>query len=101
MEAITKTLIEIGLWIKWSEEKHNGLTRIIYKHVHGEEYAVNVIKAKGSTSERFTDASEAQEYAKKEVRRAYAARNRRERDQVYKDCGLKKVKGSLGGTYWE
>lgn len=27
--------------------------------------------------------------------------NRRERDQVYRDMGLVKVKGGYGGTYWE
>lgn len=26
---------------------------------------------------------------------------RRERDQAMRDLGLKRVKGSLGGTYWE
>ena len=26
---------------------------------------------------------------------------RRERDQVMRDCGLVKVRGALGGTYWE
>ena len=26
---------------------------------------------------------------------------RRERDQVKRDCGLVKVRGNLGGTYWE
>jgi len=32
-----------------------------------------------------------------------AARNkaRRERDQVMRDCGLVKVRGAMGGTYWE
>lgn len=26
---------------------------------------------------------------------------RRERDQAMRDCGLVKVRGALGGTYWE
>lgn len=26
---------------------------------------------------------------------------RRERDQAYRDCGMVKVRGALGGTYWE
>ena len=26
---------------------------------------------------------------------------RREREQVLRDCGLVKVKGQLGGVYWE
>ena len=28
-------------------------------------------------------------------------RQRRERDQVYRDCGLRRVRGALGGVYWE
>lgn len=28
-------------------------------------------------------------------------RNRRMRDQVRRDCGLVKVRGALGGIYWE
>ena len=27
--------------------------------------------------------------------------NRRERDQVMRDLGLKRVRGALGGVYWE
>ena len=27
--------------------------------------------------------------------------NRRGRDEAYRSCGLVKVRGSLGGTYWE
>ena len=27
--------------------------------------------------------------------------NRRERDQVMRDMGLKRVRGALGGVYWE
>lgn len=27
--------------------------------------------------------------------------NRKAREQVMRDCGLIKVKGALGGTYWE
>lgn len=32
---------------------------------------------------------------------ARAARRRRERDQVYKGLGMQKVKGAMGGTYYE
>ena len=32
-------------------------------------------------------------------KRAYA--NHKEVEQVYRDCGLTKVKGALGGIYWE
>jgi hypothetical protein len=37
----------------------------------------------------------------KDVKAAKAARNRREKDELMRDLGLKKVKGALGGTYWE
>lgn len=36
------------------------------------------------------------EKAKRAARKA-----RRERDQVMCDCGLVKVRGAMGGTYWE
>ena len=32
---------------------------------------------------------------------AITNRNKAERDQVYRDCGLVRVTGSLGGKYWE
>lgn len=28
-------------------------------------------------------------------------RSRRERNQAYRDCGLVRVRGALGGVYWE
>ena len=34
-------------------------------------------------------------------RRQKARQARRLREQVYTDMGLTKVKGALGGTYWE
>jgi len=38
-----------------------------------------------------------------EIRQGYqkAHEQRKAKEQAYKDCGLVKVKGSLGGTYWE
>jgi hypothetical protein len=41
-----------------------------------------------------------------EAKKAEAARQRRnarrrERDQAMRDLGLRKVRGNLGGTYWE
>ena len=36
-----------------------------------------------------------------EVRRLRANKNRRERDQAMRDLGMVKVRGALGGTYWE
>ena len=35
------------------------------------------------------------------AKRAAANRRRRELDQVMRDLGLVKVRGALGGTYWE
>ncbi len=35
------------------------------------------------------------------ARRAKARASRKARDQVMRDCGLVKVRGALGGTYWE
>lgn len=39
--------------------------------------------------------------AKAEWPRIKRNRDRRERDQVMRDMGLTKVKGALGGVYWE
>lgn len=38
---------------------------------------------------------------KVEAQRKKANRQRRERAQVMRDLGLVKVRGALGGTYWE
>lgn len=35
------------------------------------------------------------------LRRERINRNRRERDSCLRDLGLVKVRGALGGTYWE
>lgn len=37
----------------------------------------------------------------KELTKANRRKLRRMRDQVMRDCGLVKVRGALGGTYWE
>lgn len=37
----------------------------------------------------------------KRAAKARARQRRRERDQAMKDCGLVKVRGAMGGTYWE
>ena len=34
-------------------------------------------------------------------KRARRRKQRRERDAVMRDCGLVKVRGALGGIYWE
>lgn len=33
--------------------------------------------------------------------RVRAAANRKAREDVYRSCGLTKVRGNLGGVYWE
>ena len=38
---------------------------------------------------------------KKAIKAAGTANRRAEYAQVMRDCGLTKVKGALGGTYWE
>jgi len=40
-------------------------------------------------------------FRKAESKQERANRLRRERDQIRRDCGLVRVKGALGGTYWE
>lgn len=37
--------------------------------------------------------------ARLKTRKALKARH--DRDEAYKSCGLVKVRGALGGTYWE
>lgn len=43
----------------------------------------------------------AQKAAEEQIKRDERNKRRRERDQSMRDLGLKKVKGALGGTYWE
>ena len=38
---------------------------------------------------------------KAELKRRRANAHRRANDQAMRDCGLVKVRGELGGTYWE
>jgi hypothetical protein len=40
-------------------------------------------------------------HAKAVAARKRAKARRRERDQVLRDLGLVKVRGAMGGTYWE
>jgi len=35
------------------------------------------------------------------LKTARASASRKAREQAYKDCGLVKIKGALGGAYWE
>ncbi len=39
--------------------------------------------------------------AASKAKRAKANKARRERESVLRDCGLVKVRGAMGGTYWE
>lgn len=41
------------------------------------------------------------EDCKRYVRNAKARSARKARESAYKSCGLIKVRGALGGTYWE
>lgn len=47
------------------------------------------------------ESAEAQKGSRLAATRARAKQRRRERDQVMRDVGLVKVRGALGGTYWE
>ena len=38
---------------------------------------------------------------KKKIKKAAARERRRANDEVMRSLGLKKVRGALGGTYWE
>lgn len=41
------------------------------------------------------------EVAASKAKRAKANARRREREAILRSCGLVKVRGALGGTYWE
>jgi hypothetical protein len=38
---------------------------------------------------------------KAEAKKAKARAARRARDEAYRSCGMVKVRGAMGGTYWE
>lgn len=66
---------------------------------HGE---VSAIAAKGGQVGLAHDhAYAAAQYAHRYLRLTQARENRKAREQAYRSCGLVKVKGTLGGTYWE
>ena len=52
-------------------------------------------------SDTFENAEKIKALAIKGLQKDKANRLRRERAQAYKDLGLVKVKGALGGTYYE
>jgi len=51
--------------------------------------------------ENLCNICEEAEGDKLKLRRQRAKMARRSYDQAMRDCGLTKVKGSMGGTYWE
>jgi hypothetical protein len=51
-----------------------------------------------SSTGRFNTKEEAEKELAKRVKRNNA---RKARDEAYKSCGMVKVRGALGGTYWE
>lgn len=60
------------------------------------KFTMNGRRSKAS----YATEAEARE-ALADFKRRRANRARRERDQVMRDCGLVKVRGAKGGTYWE
>ena len=54
-----------------------------------------------STKDGENTCSQCTELEGTSVKRVSRKRAKKERESVYKLLGLKKVKGSLGGTYWE
>ena len=52
-------------------------------------------------SGRKTSFFDTVEEAKADLKRRQRNARRRERDQIRSDLGLKRVRGALGGIYWE
>jgi hypothetical protein len=74
--------------------------------INGKRYEVNrltsfVQKVAPGGYLQNVSAEESAEVLRLFVQRAKANRARKVRDQAYRDCGMVKVRGSLGGTYWE
>lgn len=55
----------------------------------------------GTTLDVCCDCWNASVYARRAERREARNKARRERNQAMRDLGLKRVRGALGGTYWE
>lgn len=60
------------------------------------QYTLNESGLLQTQSERDTQAD-----AKRKARNARARANRRAHDDAMRSCGLVKVRGALGGAYWE
>ena len=73
--------------------------------INGKKYEVNrltgLVMRFDSGFPVAVSEAESSEIMKIFLARVKANRARKARDQAYKDCGMTKVKGSLGGTYWE
>jgi hypothetical protein len=55
----------------------------------------------GRDGENLCEACDMAQGRKKTLRNRRAAMRRREREAVMRSFGLAKVRGALGGTYWE
>ena len=73
--------------INGNQYEVNRLTGLVMRYQDG--YPISVSE---------TEAAEVMAIA---IARVKAGRNRRERDQAMRDIGMVKVRGNLGGTYWE
>lgn len=51
--------------------------------------------------ENLCETCDAAEESKAKLKKQRAKSQRQMRDQVMRDCGLTKVRGAMGGTYWE
>ncbi len=60
-------------------------------------FCLKAINAKGPD----TPSAEFLSFAKAQRAKHFAALRRAERDDAMRSLGLKKVRGALGGTYWE
>jgi hypothetical protein len=70
---------------------------------NGNQYFVNagqVVSESGQNLDAI-ETAEVMANCEKRAKRIRAARSRRLRDLAMESCGLVKVHGALGGTYWE
>lgn len=80
-----------------SESKH---TREETSAFHGRR-AIMMAVDFGNAEEAACEARTAVHLLRKERANAKARANRAARVDAYRSCGLVRVRGSLGGTYWE
>lgn len=73
--------------------------------INGKKYEVNrltgLVMRIDSGFPVSVSETESSEIMKLFLARVKANRARKARDQAYRDCGMVKVRGALGGTYWE